>query len=375
MSAGIDSLAATELTTLLTDRLGTELEPTVLFDHPTIDSLAKFVAATDTASVRRSLPQPGKVMEPRRASLDVYISQKLHIQLPGPSRTLFGLQELVIRGQATNQRAPISRWDVEADIRAVKASATYGAFLAPDTFSFDASAFGISRIEARVLDPMELLVLEASDAVSRVSSPTSHASPTNLPMGCFLGASGMFKDVRSSSRVEKAHTAYSASSGQLSVLSGRISYTFGWIGPCLTTDTACSSSLVAMHLAASAIKLGECPQAIAAGAQMTAVSWSTVQSAAGMLSPLGRCHSFDRRADGYSRGEGCGAFHFSSSSDGVAVSGTAVQQDGPSASLTAPNGSSQQRLIEAVQSDGTPSLEAHGTGTALGDPIEVRPGA
>ena len=87
MSAGIDSLAATELTTLLTDRLGTELEPTVLFDHPTIDSLAKFVAATDTASVRRSLPQPGKVMEPRRASLDVYISQKLHIQLPGPSRT------------------------------------------------------------------------------------------------------------------------------------------------------------------------------------------------------------------------------------------------------------------------------------------------
>ena len=213
MSAGIDSLAATELTTLLTDRLGTELEPTVLFDHPTIDSLAKFVAATDTASVRRSLPQPGKVMEPRRASLDVYISQKLHIQLPGPSRTLSGLRELVIRGHVTNQRAPISRWDVEADIRAVKASATYGAFLAPDTFSFDASAFGISRIEARVLDPMELLVLEASDAVSRVSSPTSHASPTNLPMGCFLGASGMFKDVRSSSRVEKAHTVYSASSG------------------------------------------------------------------------------------------------------------------------------------------------------------------
>jgi acyl carrier protein len=214
MSAGIDSLAATELTALLTDRLGTELEPTVLFDHPTIDSLAKFVAAaTDAVSVHRIVSQPGKLIEPSRASLDVYISQKLHIQLPGPSRTLSGLRELVIRGHVTNQRAPISRWDVEADIRAVKASATYGAFFAPDTFSFDASAFGISRIEARVLHPMELLVLEAYNTVSRASSPTSNAPPTNLAMGCFLGASGMFKDIGSSPRVEKAHTAYSASSG------------------------------------------------------------------------------------------------------------------------------------------------------------------
>lgn len=276
MSAGIDSLAATELTTLLTDRLGTELEPTVLFDHPTIDSLAKFVAAaTDAVSVHRIVSQPGKLIEPSRASFDVYISQKLHIQLPGPSRTLFGLQELVIRGQATNQRAPISRWDVEADIRAVKASATYGAFLAPDTFSFDASVFGIARIEARVLHPMELLVLEASDAVSRVSSPSSNHSPNRKHVGCFLGASGMFR-LSSSIATEQATTAYSASSGQLSVLSGRISYTFGWTGPCLTTDTACSSSLVAMHLAASAIKLRECPQAIAAGAQMTSVAWSRV---------------------------------------------------------------------------------------------------
>ena len=142
--------------------------------------------------------------------------QKLHIQLPGPSRTLPGLRELVIRGHVTNQRAPISRWDVEADIQAVKASATYGAFLAPDTFSFVASAFGISRVEARGLHPMELLVLEASDAVSRVSSPTSNTSRTNLPMGCFLGASGTFKDMGASSRdntAEQAHTAYSASSG------------------------------------------------------------------------------------------------------------------------------------------------------------------
>jgi hypothetical protein len=104
---------------------------------------------------------------------------------------------------------------------------------------------------------------------------------------------------------------------------------------------------------------------------MLTVAVSVAFSAAGMLSALGRCHTFDRRADGYCRGEGCGAFYFSTEADDVAVSGTAVQQDGPSASLTAPNGSSQQRLIEAVRAGHGPSLEAHGTGTALGDPIEV----
>ena len=164
---------------------------------------------------------------------------------------------------------------------------------------------------------------------------------------------------------------YSATSGALSVLSGRLSYTLGLTGPCQTTDTACSSSLVAAHQAVSALKLGESPAAAVAGVGMLTVAVSVAFSAAGMLSTLGRCHTFDRRADGYCRGEGCGAFYFSTEADDVAVSGTAVQQDGPSASLTAPNGTSQQRLIEAVRGGSGPSLEAHGTGTALGDPIEV----
>ena len=165
---------------------------------------------------------------------------------------------------------------------------------------------------------------------------------------------------------------YSATSGALSVLSGRLSYTLGLTGPCQTTDTACSSSLVAAHQAVSALKLGESPAAAVAGVGMLTVAVSVAFSAAGMLSALGHCHTFDRRADGYCRGEGCGAFYFSTEADDVAVSGTAVQQDGPSASLTAPNGTSQQRLIEAVKAENGPSLEAHGTGTALGDPIEVR---
>ena len=162
----------------------------------------------------------------------------------------------------------------------------------------------------------------------------------------------------------KAPSVYSATSGALSVLSGRLSYTLGLTGPCQTTDTACSSSLVAAHQAASALKLGESPAAAVTGVGMLTVAVSVAFSAAGMLSALGRCHTFDRRADGYCRGEGCGAFY----EPNRGVSGTAVQQDGPSASLTAPNGTSQQRLIEAVRAGSGPSLEAHGTGTALGDP-------
>ena len=133
---------------------------------------------------------------------------------------------------------------------------------------------------------------------------------------------------------------YSGTSGALSVASGRVSYTLGLTGPCLTLDTACSSSLVAAHLAVSAIKLVECPRAAVTGVGWLTATVSLAFSAAGMLSALGRCHTFDRRADGYCRGEGCGAFLFDVGAGNYFVQSSAVQQDGPSASLTAPNGSS-----------------------------------
>ena len=226
------------------------------------------------------------------------------------------------------------------------------------------------------MDPMAMLVLETTYGALSDSGSDSRDKLANAPIGFFLGAGGSTGNESSGtalpSGAKRAPSVYSATSGALSVLSGRLSYTLGLTGPCQTTDTACSSSLVAAHQAVSALKLGESPAAAVAGVGMLTVAVSVAFSAAGMLSALGRCHTFDRRADGYCRGEGCGAFYFSTEADDVAVSGTAVQQDGPSASLTAPNGTSQQRLIEAVKAGSGPSLEAHGTGTALGDPIEVR---
>jgi 3-oxoacyl-(acyl-carrier-protein) synthase len=290
-------------------------------------------------------------------------SKRTRFTLPGGCNDPIALKELGLRAWTAN-----SHWPVSRAVELQGTSAAYGAFLAPDAFAADAAFFGISRTEARAMDPMAMLVLETTYGAL---SSDSRSELANKPVGFFLGSCGWTGGQENASKVPKAASVYSGTSGALSVLSGRLSYTLGLTGPCQTTDTACSSSLVAAHQAVSALKLGESPAAAVAGVGMLTVAVSVAFSAAGMLSALGRCHTFDRRADGYCRGEGCGAFYFSTEADDVAVSGTAVQQDGPSASLTAPNGSSQQRLIEAVRSGHGPSLEAHGTGTALGDPIEV----
>ena len=241
-------------------------------------------------------------------------------------------------------------------------------------FSSEPAAFGISRTEARTIDPLTTLILEVSYGTivgGRISN--QRARLANAPVGFMLGACGSTGAGGSApTAAATAPSVYSATAGALSVLSGRLSYTLGLTGPCLTIDTACSSSLVAAHAAVSAVKLEECSEAAVAGVGILTVGVSMTFTAAGMLSGLGRCHTMDRRADGFCRGEGCGAFLLSARGEGISVSRTAVQQDGPSASLTAPNGSSQQRLLEAVPGDGRPALEAHGTGTALGDPIEVR---
>lgn len=296
--------------------------------------------------------------------------------LPGPFYARCSLNDLVFGAQVTNSHVPMSRWDV-TEARGAYASAAYGAFVSSGAFSSDAAAFGISRTEASGLEPQMMLVLETSYSVFHDPRLCCRASLANAPVGFFLGAGG---SVASSANTiaspntatsDKGPSVYSGTSGALSVASGRVSYTLGLTGPCLTLDTACSSSLVAAHLAVSALALVECPRAGVTGVGILTALVFLAFSAAGMLSGLGRSHAFDRRADGYCRGEGCGAFGMASEMDGgTLVCGSAVQQDGPSASLTAPNGSSQRRLIAAVRGDGG-ALEAHGTGTALGDPIEV----
>ena len=139
---------------------------------------------------------------------------------------------------------------------------------------------------------------------------------------------------------------FSASGNSASITSGRLSYVLGLIGPCYSIDTACSSTLAALNVGMTATKGRACAKSVVIGTKILGENQNYRNSVAGMTSPLGRCHTFDARADGYCRGEGCSAFLFEWTTDlHIAVMSTApvsaVQQDGPSASLTAPNGSSQ----------------------------------
>ena len=219
-------------------------------------------------------------------------------------------------------------------------------------------------IEARSLDPQQRLVLHVGYAALHGGADVAawreerrlRDALVNQGIGVFVGveASGLTADAQETVNV------YSTSGGALSITSGRLSYALGLVGPCYSIDTACASALAALHACVSAVGVGgECETGAAIGTKVLSEASNAATSIGGMTSACGRCHTFDRRADGYCRGEGCGAF-LASSRRGiedrkgplvveVPVLASAVQQDGPSASLTAPNGSSQRRLIETVR--------------------------
>lgn len=204
----------------------------------------------------------------------------------------------MIVAYATNTSVPMSRWDV-AEASSAYASAAYGAFVSRGAFSSDATAFGISFTEASGLEPQMLLVLETSYSAFHDPRLQCRALLANTPVGFYLGAGGSVASAVASASpnaavsFDKGPSVYSGTSGALSVASGRVSYTLGLTGPCLTLDTACSSSLVAVHLAVSALALAECPRAGTTGVGTLTAAVSLAFSAAGMLSGLGRSHTFD----------------------------------------------------------------------------------
>ncbi|TXI39214.1 MAG: polyketide synthase, partial [Mycobacterium sp.] len=302
--------------------------------------------------------------------------------------------DLLHSGRDAVSEVPADRWDADEffdpDPAAPGKVVTRRAGFVDDVTGFDAPFFGVSAREAEFMDPQHRLLLETAwRAVEH--SGTAPTALANTRTGVFVGLSthdylGMASDALTYPEIE----AYLAIGTSGAAGAGRISYRLGLQGPAVTVDTACSSSLVAIHQACQALRLGECDLALAGGANVLLSPATMITfSQSRMLSPDGRCKTFDAAADGYVRGEGCGVIVIKRLEDAIrdgdriraVIRGSAVNQDGASGGLTVPNGVAQQRVItEALERAGLSPrdidyLEAHGTGTSLGDPIEAQAAA
>ncbi len=375
---GLDSAGARSLTQELARQLGRPLPATVVWDHPTLDRLARHLAGERVATLR----PPPVPLAPDEPIAVVGLS----CRVPGAADPA-AFWWLLVEGIDAIREVPPERWPIDRlhdpdPQRPGRMSTRFGGFL-DRVDAFDAGFFGISPREAAQIDPQQRLALElAWEAMEDAAWRPSRLAGRRA--GVFLGA--MWSDYARLLADADGIVQHTATGQDTSIISARISYALGLEGPSLTVNTACSSALVAVHLACQSLRSGESELALAGGVHLVLAPESTIaMTKFGAMSPDGRCKAFDARANGYVRGEGGGLVALKplsrAQADGdrvyAVILGSAVNNDGPSNGLTAPNPDAQRAMLEdALAAARIPAacvdyVEAHGTGTALGDPIEA----
>ncbi len=312
-------------------------------------------------------------------------------RVPGGANTPEAFWEMLRNGVDAISEVPAARWDIDAYYdpdpdTPGKMSTRYGGFL-KDIDLFEPAFFGITPREAITLDPQQRLLLEASwEALERAGQAPDKLLGSSTGVFITVGAADYMQLQKEYSEYNQIG-AYFGTGSAPNVAAGRLSYLLGLNGPSIAVDTACSSSLVTVHLACQSLRQRECSMAIAGGANTILVPEGTIYSSKlRAMAPDGRCKTFDSSANGYVRSEGCGIVVLKRLSDALEagdpivalIRGSAVNQDGRSSGLTVPNGPAQEAVIRKALASGRvlPSevgyIEAHGTGTSLGDPIEVQ---
>jgi amino acid adenylation domain-containing protein/thioester reductase-like protein len=401
---GFDSVSFTQLATQLNQTLNLNLSPAIMFEYSTLGQFAEYLmsaypevltmhyqpkahVSADTAiaaSQARPMEKVPQIDITPSAPLEFAkpVSHDIAIigmqgRLPG-SNSLDEFWQHLVEGADLIREVPAQRWDYQAYEKA--GVSKWGGFI-EDIDKFDASFFNISPKEAELMDPQQRLFLQVvwqaiEDAGYAVQDLAAQKT------GLFVGASSQdYAELLQGIQEAQVPTGLAHS-----LLANRISYLLNLTGPSEAVDSACSSSLLALHHAVRALQTGDCEIAIVGGVNaLLTPSLSISFTKAGMLSPDGRCKTFDKRANGYVRGEGIGAIVLKplsrAQADGdsiyAIIKGSSVNHGGHVNTLTAPNPNAQAELIidacrrGHISPESISYIEAHGTGTGLGDPIEV----